>query len=833
MRRTTQLSAAALGITTLVAVILFASSAYAIPAFAGAQGYGANSTGGRSGDVYHVTSLADTNTLGTLRYGISTAPTGGRTIVFDISGMITLTSNLVVNKSKVTIAGQTAPGAGICFKNYPFQISGSNTIVRNIHSRLGIDANQAEDCITITGGDNVIVDHVSTSWSVDELLSIAQGSNTPHVTVQNSFIAEGLYNSIHPKGAHSYGSLIRPGVNALISWYGNLYADNYSRNPRPGYNTTQTVLFDFRNNVIYNWKDQAGYTEDDSNGTTGLLKINYAGNYAIVGPSGTKNYIFNGKSLSATNLQIYQSGNKIDTNKNGTLDGSDTGWSMFTGLDANSKMTSEFAMDPNYPAVYTMTADQALATVLNSGGAFAWNRDTTDANVVAQVRSYGTVGAIYDTVTQAGGYPTYPVVSRDANFDTDGDGMPNAWETAHGLDPSVANNNGDYDADGYTNLEEYLMELAPIAAPTTLAWTGGTGSYEIITNWNIPWQPTLADRTEINSGKATVGYIDQEAGTLYVANTASGSAELAVTAGSLSIANALYLGSATNAAGTATISGGAVRVGGTFATWAASGAVITGGGTVAMGGGGGGGGVLNVSGGSLTATGPIVMAGGSASTAQLYVAKAATVQAGGLTINSGSSRSTQVKMELDANGHSLIGTTGAVSLAGAMDLQSLNNFRPDQGDTFTLITSTGMSGNFSSITTNIQGWLRTDRGVAINLADSNTYRPIFSGAAVGTDYVATFQGARAGDATGDNWINGTDLAAVGASWLQGGTYNWLEGDFNGDGTVNGTDLAALGAGWLWEGAWPGPAPADAPIPEPATLALLAMGGLAMIRGRRS
>jgi hypothetical protein len=241
-------------------------------------------------------------------------------------------------------------------------------------------------------------------------------------------------------------------------------------------------------------------------------------------------------------------------------------------------------------------------------------------------------------------------------------------------------------------------------------------------------------------------------------------------------------------------------------------------------------GTYNLTGGSLTATGPIVMAGGSASTSQLYVAKAATVQAGGLTINSGSGRSTQVKMELDANGHSLIGTTGAVSLAGALDLQSLNSYRPDQGNTFTLITSTGMSGNFSSITTNIQGWLRTDRGVAINLADSNTYRPIFSGAAVGTDYVVAFQGARAGDATGDNRINGTDLAAVGASWLKpGGTFMWLTGDFNGDGNVNGTDLAALGAGWLWAGAWPGPAPADAPLPEPATVCLLLAGGLLLPR----
>jgi len=214
------------------------------------------------------------------------------------------------------------------------------------------------------------------------------------------------------------------------------------------------------------------------------------------------------------------------------------------------------------------------------------------------------------------------------------------------------------------------------------------------------------------------------------------------------------------------------------------------------------------------------------------VAKDAYVQAGGLTLYSGYGRSAKVSMEIDANGHSLIQTTGSASLAGLLDIQSLNSYRPEQGDTFTLITAWGMSGNFSSITTNLEGWLRTDRDVAINLADSNTYRPIFSGAAVGTNYVVTFQGARPGDAGGDNRIDSADLAALGASWLKpGGTLTWLEGDFNGDGQVDGADLALLGAGWWWEGPWPGPAPADAPIPEPATLALLAMGGLVLLRRR--
>ena len=122
---------------------------------------------------------------------------------------------------------------------------------------------------------------------------------------------------------------------------------------------------------------------------------------------------------------------------------------------------------------------------------------------------------------------------------------PTPGSSTRGLDPSVADHNGDYDADGYTNIEEYLNELAAFPAPKAIVWTGGTaGRYELITNWDIPWQPSRYDQAEINSGKATVAYIGQEAGTLTVGNTASSTGELAVTAGSLALANRLILGNA-------------------------------------------------------------------------------------------------------------------------------------------------------------------------------------------------------------------------------------------------------------------------------------------------
>ena len=253
----------------LCVLVVWVNPARAIPAFPGAEGYGAVTTGGRGGDVYHVTSLADTNTPGTLRYGLNNAPSTGRTIVFDVSGTIALTGTLNVNHSNVTVAGQTAPGDGICLKNEAFQTSADNIIIRHIRSRVGDQG--TSDCDALGGRyhSNIILDHCDASWSIDECLSMY--ANVNNITVQYCMATESLYHSHHEKGNHGYGG-IWGGNNA--SWHYNLLAHNSSRNPR----FASSEFADFRNNVIYNWGFNSAYGGEE--GT-----INMVNNYFKYGPA--------------------------------------------------------------------------------------------------------------------------------------------------------------------------------------------------------------------------------------------------------------------------------------------------------------------------------------------------------------------------------------------------------------------------------------------------------------------------------------------------------------------------------------------------------------------
>jgi hypothetical protein len=449
-----------------IIVLIFTANSYGdVPAFPGAEGWGAYALGGRGGDVYHVTNLDD-NGLGSLRYGITSA--GGtsstpRTIVFDVSGTIQLTSNLNVNKSYITIAGQTAPGDGICLRDRNLAISASHIIIRYIRARLGDESLTESDAVSINSGSNIIMDHVSASWSVDEVFSCSTyNPNLTNVTVQWSIISEGLWHSVHDKGTHSYGALIRGCYDAKFSYHHNLFAHNYSRNPRPGnYDSTVAngnpywedpcgLLFDFRNNVLYNWGgNRPGYDADlDS-----VCRYNYVGNYAKAGYNGTNGYLY---SAGCKYFKGYYTGNYFK----GTYAADDWPWVYWSGTwtTAQKNAYKQSVPFPTGP-IQTDTALDAYQRVLNHAGTSVPVRDSVDTRVVNDV-IYGT-GEIIDTQSQVGGWPT--LNSLPAPTDTDQDGMPDSWETANGLNPNDAADRNYYNLNSnYTNLEVYLNSLIPV-----------------------------------------------------------------------------------------------------------------------------------------------------------------------------------------------------------------------------------------------------------------------------------------------------------------------------------------------------------------------------------
>jgi hypothetical protein len=440
-------------------------------AFPGAEGEGMYVSGGRGGDVYHVTNLNDIG-AGSLRYGLDNAPAGGRTIVFDVSGMITLSTYVGVNRSNITIAGQTAPGMGICIRDYGMGIGADNVIVRHMRCRPG-DAQKGpgkftEDALGISAS-HVIIDHCSASWGIDENLSFNTSSGHD-VTVQYCTISEGLDQTglyhgqwepnYYPGGSkhHSNGSLIKPMTgNALVTYHHNLWSQNNNRTPALGtYHPDQILKADIRNNVIYN-NNRHGYGSEESN----YIEFNYVGNYIIAGPETYSTWMERAFDANATNhFRIYQSGNKVDSNLDTVRDGTDTGWAMFSG--SWTALGSPVSMRP----VTTQTVDEAYELVLNTAGAFFWNRDSVDARLISNVRNM--TGEVIDSQSEVGGYPTIPAVSRSADWDTDMDGMPNFWELVYGTNPNVADNNGDMNSDGYTNLEDYLA-YAAVPEPATLS----------------------------------------------------------------------------------------------------------------------------------------------------------------------------------------------------------------------------------------------------------------------------------------------------------------------------------------------------------------------------
>ncbi|MCX6910247.1 MAG: hypothetical protein NTY01_19690 [Verrucomicrobia bacterium] len=399
-------------------------------AFPGAEGYGAFAKGGRGGKALFVTNLNNSGP-GSLREAINTK--GPRTVIFRVGGVIELKKSLQIREPFITIAGQTAPGDGICLKGAADTLTLNNThdvIVRYLRVRTGHtgDKNENEgDCIACYSARNFILDHCSASWGTDETISCTQTCD--RYTVQWCILAEGL--SYY---GHSMGSILG---GDRSSWHHNLYAHCGTRNPR----FAGLCRCDFRNNVIYDWGGACGYGD--------FREVNYVNNFARSGPSTTQKppLFVLGESVVMPGA-LFLSGNVMDGSAAVCRDNR-TG----TGFDLEAFVESPHAV----PAVQTQPAEAALDLVLQRAGAILPKRDSTDARIVADVRN--RTGRIVRYEKELGPWPAY--AGGQAPPDSDNDGIPDDWEKAHGLNPADPTDASQVAADGYTKLEHYLNSLVP------------------------------------------------------------------------------------------------------------------------------------------------------------------------------------------------------------------------------------------------------------------------------------------------------------------------------------------------------------------------------------
>jgi hypothetical protein len=825
-----------------------------IVAFPGADGFGANALGGRGGAVYHVTNLTDnamTPATGSFRAVLAqikadekktTNPVTAATVVFDVGGTIQLTDNLdVKNVSNVTIAGQTAPGPGITMVGFKFDVTSSNgakptdattnIIVRYVADRRGNTISSAnDDAMGVLGSTSdqnhnthdVILDHVTASWGMDENLSVSDSAS--NVTVSNSFINEAL------ESGHQFGSLVRPRFGASVSYIGNLYANNRSRNPRPGTYNNSVLDFDFRGNTVYNWGDRAGYTGGASDVNTEFVNMNYTGNYLIAGPSTPNSFNQNAAFIVDTsngvkdplNLQFYQANNRVDSNRNSVPDGVDTGWNAFVQYDGTA--TSAFGsnqssilttVQKNAPFAYavpgTETTDPVTAyqQTLANAGTTPWNRNESDTRIINQVQSNG--GAILLTAPTAeyNDLINQAAASRPMGFDTDQDGMPNSWETARGLNPNLATDgNGVVSASesaslaGYTWLEMYLNDLALQAS-----WNGQTTSWDGILNWNGQ-VPNLQGSTAIFPNLGSSQHVgvgsDEHVGQLFFDNpfgyVINGTGDITM--------DVLNHTGGTGAFATVTVNSGQQVItvpmnlsSDTHFTIAAN--------------------------SSLMLTKTMNAAGRTISKDGLGSVQFANVRASGLNVTAGT-----VQIIQGINPNSMGGTSVVNSLSilsgGTVDLT--NNVMIIPYTTLgTLLSDTRqgiLNGRLTtSLTTDGQGHV-----MALAYADNAVLgRTIFGGQSVNASNLLIAY-TYAGDANLDGAVNLLDLNAVATNFGSGGGKVWTQGDANYDGVVNINDFNLL-AGNFGASLGATPGPLGALVPEPAAISLVCCS-IAMIARRR-
>jgi hypothetical protein len=832
-----------------------------IPAFSGADGAGAYISGGRGGQVYHVTKLDQNyndNIPGTLRYGLTDGnfTVGGqvqpRTIVFDVAGTFWLgrlgaesghdngwdTQSRLNLGSHVTIAGQTAPGP-VNIMGGVVKANGTNVVIRNVTIAPGYGMrtfskpedgefpvsgdfpdSYVYDAIDISG-TNVMIDHVTTAYATDETISANEAAG--NVTIQYSNISQGQnYPQADAEASgvtytgHALGSLLQGGSNAKFSVHHNLYAHQKGRLPRVGSEEGTGAYNDFRNNVFYNWFGTAG------SGAGGQPSFNnFVGNFWLAGPGGddpvggastaitTRNGgtgIFSGANASGT--RVHHSGNLKDVNKDG--DAAD-GVSLTNGDFGSSSFQANplwHAGTPTYTGV-TEPASIARDRVLDYMGANWWTRDevvnTLDERLIHEVRTgTGKIRAWaddpFDNDPNEGGEwrsllalradpatGAAPFV-REAGWDVDGDGLPAAWEIAHGLSDSAADNNGDFDADGYTNLEEYVNELAEWPAPAAIVFTGAASSrYAQIVNWDVNsdpalvgyWQPSRFDMVVIASGVAVVDAAGQHAGSVAIAWKPGETAALHVTDGWLRAANEVAVGG--GGAGTVEHTGGtvvaaSVVIGGGAAS-AANYRLAEGGwlqtGLLSL----ASGGAFDFEGGTLSAevvdfdltNDGGVMAPGDG-VGRTHVQGDFTINAGELAIEIGGT---------EAGEFDRLVVDETLAAGGLLRVEVMESFTPGAGDAFDVLDFNQVNSAFMLDLPALAPGLEWNSDDLLSTGELRVEAVPIANA----------------DADGDGDVDGGDLLV----WQRGvgltGQTDRSNGDLNGDGTVDGADLTAWQAGF--------------------------------------
>jgi hypothetical protein len=400
-------------------------------AFPGAVGFGSAATGGRGGTVYHVTNLNDSGS-GSFRTGVGTANT---TVVFDVGGYITLSSAVSV-ASNVTIAGQTAPGGGIGIQNDEVSFTDkSNIICRGVRFRQGTNTDDTgESAVNLGDATNAILDHCSFEFGEWDSVDAVGAVN---FTVQNCIIADPI--------GQQFGAHVETGP---ATFYNNLWINAHNRQPLDKCNDQ------YIDNIIYNY--QAAYTVAD---TSGAFSHDILDNYFITGPSTTS--ASDDFYQMDSSQSCYSTGNLLDSNKDGTLNGSSTAPSGVTVLSSPWSSTTS--------SIPTLSAAAAYASDLAFSGALP--HDEVDALVIGQVQSLGTQGSILTSQSSDGlGNSGYGSIASGTPFaDTSGDGIADYWATANGLSTTnAAVGEEEYGTTGYTNLEVYINSLI-----LPIGWLGG------------------------------------------------------------------------------------------------------------------------------------------------------------------------------------------------------------------------------------------------------------------------------------------------------------------------------------------------------------------------